>query len=29
MYPGAAKVELFARGQVRPGWTGWGDEAAA
>jgi N6-adenosine-specific RNA methylase IME4 len=28
MYPGAPKVELFAR-RHRPGWVAWGDEVAA
>jgi N6-adenosine-specific RNA methylase IME4 len=27
MYPGLPKVELFARGLEREGWTGWGDQA--
>lgn len=26
MYPRASKVELFARGKPRPGWTAWGNE---
>lgn len=26
MYPGARKIELFAR-RARPGWTAWGNEA--
>jgi N6-adenosine-specific RNA methylase IME4/ParB-like chromosome segregation protein Spo0J len=26
MYPHASKLELFARGQGRPGWTSWGNE---
>jgi N6-adenosine-specific RNA methylase IME4 len=26
MYPGLAKIELFAR-QKRPGWDAWGNEA--
>jgi N6-adenosine-specific RNA methylase IME4 len=26
MYPTASKVELFARGQPRQGWTAWGNE---
>jgi N6-adenosine-specific RNA methylase IME4 len=25
--PQARKLELFARGASRPGWTGWGNEA--
>jgi N6-adenosine-specific RNA methylase IME4 len=28
MFPGAARVELFAR-QTRPGWVAWGNEVAA
>lgn len=28
LYPEARRVELFARGQVRDGWTGWGNESA-
>lgn len=28
LYPRAQRLELFARGQARPGWTTWGDEAA-
>jgi N6-adenosine-specific RNA methylase IME4 len=27
MYPRASKLELFARGNARPGWTAWGNEA--
>jgi N6-adenosine-specific RNA methylase IME4 len=27
-YPRASKLELFARGTARPGWVGWGNEAA-
>jgi N6-adenosine-specific RNA methylase IME4 len=27
MYPGMRKIELFARGPARPGWTNWGLEA--
>jgi hypothetical protein len=27
MYPGLRKIELFARGPARPGWTNWGLEA--
>jgi N6-adenosine-specific RNA methylase IME4/ParB-like chromosome segregation protein Spo0J len=27
MYPAASKLELFARGKARPGWTAWGNEA--
>ena len=26
MYPRASKLELFARGKVRPGWAAWGNE---
>jgi N6-adenosine-specific RNA methylase IME4/ParB-like chromosome segregation protein Spo0J len=26
MYPEASKLELFARGKPRPGWTAWGNE---
>jgi N6-adenosine-specific RNA methylase IME4 len=26
MYPNAQRLELFARGTVPPGWTGWGNE---
>jgi N6-adenosine-specific RNA methylase IME4 len=26
-YPQASKLELFARGQARPGWHAWGNEA--
>jgi len=26
MYPGATRLELFARGKKRPGWTAWGNE---
>ena len=26
MYPGCSKLELFARGQPRPGWSAWGNE---
>lgn len=29
MYPGASKLELFARGRPRPGWSAWGNEVAA
>jgi N6-adenosine-specific RNA methylase IME4 len=28
MYPSASKLELFARGKVRPGWAAWGNEVA-
>jgi N6-adenosine-specific RNA methylase IME4 len=28
-YPGLSKVELFCRGQARPGWSAWGNEAEA
>jgi N6-adenosine-specific RNA methylase IME4 len=28
MYPQASKLELFARGRPRPGWTAWGDEVS-
>jgi N6-adenosine-specific RNA methylase IME4 len=28
MYPGTSKLELFARGHARPGWTFWGNEAS-
>jgi N6-adenosine-specific RNA methylase IME4 len=28
MYPTASKVELFARGKPRPGWTAWGNEVS-
>jgi N6-adenosine-specific RNA methylase IME4 len=27
MYPAATKLELFARGKARPGWTIWGNQA--
>jgi N6-adenosine-specific RNA methylase IME4 len=27
MYPRASKLELFARGKARPGWTAWGNQA--
>jgi N6-adenosine-specific RNA methylase IME4 len=27
MYPAASKLELFARGPTRPGWTSWGNQA--
>jgi N6-adenosine-specific RNA methylase IME4 len=27
MYPHATRLELFARGRARPGWTTWGNEA--
>ena len=27
MYPELPKIKLFARGEVRPGWTVWGNEA--
>jgi N6-adenosine-specific RNA methylase IME4 len=27
MYPRASKLELFARGTARPGWTNWGNQA--
>ena len=26
MYPNASKLELFARGRPRPGWTAWGNQ---
>jgi N6-adenosine-specific RNA methylase IME4 len=26
MYPGCPRLELFARGKPRPGWTAWGNE---
>jgi N6-adenosine-specific RNA methylase IME4 len=26
MYPHATRLELFARGKQRPGWTFWGNE---
>lgn len=29
MYPQASKIELFARGEPRPGWVIWGNEAEA
>jgi N6-adenosine-specific RNA methylase IME4/ParB-like chromosome segregation protein Spo0J len=29
MYPDAAKLELFARGKPRPGWTAWGNQLEA
>lgn len=29
MYPRASKLELFARGKVRPGWVAWGNEVSA
>jgi len=28
-YPHASKLELFARGTPRPGWTTWGNQAAS
>jgi N6-adenosine-specific RNA methylase IME4 len=28
MYPGRSKIEMFARGEPRAGWTAWGLEAA-
>jgi N6-adenosine-specific RNA methylase IME4/ParB-like chromosome segregation protein Spo0J len=28
MYPHARRLELFARGKPRPGWTTWGNEAS-
>jgi N6-adenosine-specific RNA methylase IME4 len=27
LYPQARKLELFARGAARPGWTAWGNQA--
>jgi N6-adenosine-specific RNA methylase IME4/ParB-like chromosome segregation protein Spo0J len=27
MYPDLPKIELFARGEIRPGWTVWGNQA--
>ena len=27
MYPGATRIELFARGAARAGWEGWGNES--
>ena len=27
MYPSLPKLEMFARGLVRPGWSGWGNQA--
>ena len=27
MYEGLTKIDLFARGEVRKGWVGWGNEA--
>lgn len=27
LYPNRSKLELFARGKPRPGWTAWGNEA--
>lgn len=29
MYPGGARIELFARGTLPEGWLGWGDEYEA
>jgi N6-adenosine-specific RNA methylase IME4 len=29
MYPRAHKLELFARGTPRSGWTAWGNEVEA
>ena len=29
MYPRASKLELFARGSARPGWSCWGNETTA
>ena len=29
MYPDATKLELFARGKPRPGWTAWGNQLEA
>jgi N6-adenosine-specific RNA methylase IME4 len=29
MYPNLPRIELFARGEARPGWTAWGNEAPA
>jgi N6-adenosine-specific RNA methylase IME4 len=29
MYPRAQRLELFARGRPRPGWSAWGNEATA
>jgi N6-adenosine-specific RNA methylase IME4 len=29
MYPELPKIELFARGEARPGWVTWGNEAQA
>jgi N6-adenosine-specific RNA methylase IME4 len=29
MYPNATRLELFARGKPRPGWTAWGNEVTA
>jgi N6-adenosine-specific RNA methylase IME4/ParB-like chromosome segregation protein Spo0J len=29
MYPRASKLELFARGPARPGWTAWGNQSRA
>ena len=26
MYPHASKIELFARGRPRPGWSAWGNQ---
>jgi N6-adenosine-specific RNA methylase IME4 len=26
MYPGRTRIEMFARGKPRPGWTAWGNE---
>ena len=28
-YPRARRLELFRRGNARPGWTIWGNQAAA
>jgi N6-adenosine-specific RNA methylase IME4 len=29
MYPSLSKLELFARGKPRPGWSAWGNEVVA
>ena len=28
-YPTLPKIELFSRGEARPGWTAWGNEVEA
>jgi N6-adenosine-specific RNA methylase IME4 len=29
MYPELPRIELFARGPARPGWSVWGNQACA